>query len=61
MLYVDVTHFFEHLFNSLFSFQKTLQIYHAASGMCMAATGKNSIKMAICDDHPLQQWQFTYD
>lgn len=41
--------------------KKTLQIYHTASGMCMAATGKNSIKMAICDDHPLQQWQFTYD
>lgn len=42
-------------------YNKTLQLYHAASGMCMVATEKNSVKMAICDEHALQQWQFTYD
>lgn len=40
---------------------KTLQLYHTASGLCMVATKKSTVKMEICDDSPAQKWFFTYD
>lgn len=40
---------------------KTLQLYHRASGLCMMSTKKSTVKMEICDDSLTQKWYFTTD
>lgn len=41
--------------------KKTLQMYHRASGLCMAASGESSVMMAICDYSASQKWHFFYN